>query len=388
MKKDPIVKKEILRIRQEIDSLDTRLLDLITKRRKLSLKIIKVKSKGAKPTREAEREKEIINRIIGIAKKRKLDVFFISGLFREIIEDSVNLQRKYLSGTYPKQVSKEALSLAIQGIEGSYSYLAALKYFNAKRESVNLISKKRFNEVFNTVEKGKADYALLPIENTTSGGINEVHDLLLNTTLYIVGEEIYRINHCLAAIKKVPLSGINKIYAHYQAEAQCSNFIASLKDCSLEYFPDTAMSFKKIRDEKNASVGAIAGEDAARIYGLKILKRNIANQTGNFTRFLVLAQEPSEPPIGVPCKTSIIISTPNKAGALADALIIFKRRNITLTRIISRPVTGSPWDEIFYIDFEGNLRDRKIKNLLNALEEKTLFLKVLGSYPVAGLKYL
>lgn len=388
MKKDPRIKKEILLLRKEIDKVDNDLLNLIAERRKLSLKIIKVKSRGEKPAREAEREKEIVNRMSSLAKKKKLDVFFISGIYKEIIEDSVNLQREYLSGNKTSPVSREKISFAIQGIEGSYSYLAARKFFNSDENSLKLVSKKRFNEVFDSAENGEADYAVLPIENTTSGGINEVHDLLLNTSLQIVGEEIYRINHCLAAIKKVPLSGIKKIYAHYQAEAQCSNFIASLKNCSLEYFPDTAMSFRKIKEEKNPSIAAIAGEDAAKLYGLKILRRNIANQSGNFTRFLVLSQNPSAPPEGVPCKTSIIMSTSNKAGSLADVLIIFKRNSINLTRIISRPVAGCPWDEMFFIDFEGNSKDRKIQKILKTLETKTTFLKILGSYPICNYSYL
>lgn len=377
MKKELEYSKKIASLRSSINRIDSELLNLLSERRKLSLKIIKEKKRESKPVREREREKEVLKRILILAKKKNLNKELVLKIFNEIIEDSVSFQESF--------IKKEEISLkpgayckvALQGIEGSYSSIVAKKFFGT---GIEFVSRQRFDDAFRAVEKGEADFAVLPIDNTTSGGINEVHDLLLNTSLSVIGEEYCRVNHCLAAIKKVPVKNIKKIFAHYQAEAQCSRFIAKLKGCSIEYFPDTAMSFKKIKDEKNAKYGAIAGEDAARIYGLKILRKNIANQTGNYTRFLIIAPNPVSVESRIPAKTSIIMTTPNRAGALADALSLFAKNKINLTRVESRPVQGNAWEELFFIDFEGNINNPLVKKVLKQVERKSSFMKILGCY--------
>jgi chorismate mutase / prephenate dehydratase len=378
-------KNELLKIlpglRSEINKVDDELITLIIKRRELSLKAIKLKNKAQAPLREKSREEEVLKRILSIAKKKKLDAHFVSRIFQEIIHDSVRLQQKYITNFVNKPERKGKIKIALQGIEESYSYLAAKKYFNVSGDRFILSGKNKFEEVVESVENREADYAILPVENTISGGINEVYDLLLNTTLSITGEEIYKVNHCLASIDKTPLKKIKKIYAHYQAAAQCGKFLETLSGCAVEFFPDTAMSFRKIEEEKNPYTAAIAGEEAAKIYGLVVLKSNIANQPKNFTRFLVAAREPVKVDKKTVCKTSLVISTPHKAGALANVLLEFSKRNINLTKLDSRPVTGKPWEEMFYIDFIGNISDPEIEALLNSLIHHTKYMKVLGSYP-------
>jgi chorismate mutase/prephenate dehydratase len=372
--------KQLTKLRSSINKVDGKIVNLLTERRKLSLKVIKEKERVKLPVREKEREAEVINRIMSIAEKKKLDTLFVSGIFQEIIEDSVKLQQKFVKKADKEFKDNPEVKVALQGIEGSYSYLAAEKYFGKMGKGITLFSKNKFEEVIQSVESGEADFALLPIENTTSGGINEVYDLLLNTSLSITGEEIQKVDHCFASVKNVPIKKIKKVYAHYQAAAQCSRFLESLPGCSVEYFADTAMSFRKIKEEGNPYFAAIAGEGAAKIFGLKVLKTNIANQRDNYTRFLIASREPVSVEKKLRSKTSLAMVIPNKAGSLADALSVFKKSKINLTRIESRPIQGNPWDEMFYLDFEGNFSPMEIQKVLIKISSHTRFVKILGSY--------
>lgn len=372
-------KKALLtQLRKKVNKIDDELIELLAERRKLSLKIIKTKNQGKFPLREIERENEILNRAMILAGKKNLDADMVLRVFKEIIDDSINLQKKYRNSG--KIVNAEKLNVAMQGVEGSYSYLAAKKYFSKKGAEIKICSRNRFEEAAGLVESGEADYAILPIENTTSGGINEVYDLLLHTTLTIVGEEIQKITHCLASVKEVPVQKLKKIFAHYQAAAQCSLFLSTIPDCPIEYYSDTAMSFVKIKELGNPYFAAIAGEDAAELYGLKILKKNVANQKENYTRFLIVSRKP-EPIIesGI-VKTSLVMSISNRPGALVKVLGIFKKYNINLTKLESRPIQGNPFEEMFYLDFAGNISDKEVRSVLEEAGAHTGFLKMIGCY--------
>ncbi len=373
-------------LRKEVNRIDGALITLLSERRKISLKIIKEKTKSNKPVREKEREAEIIERIKALALKKKIDPQTAEHIFNEIIEDSVKIQQNYtFSGqTSKKNTPKGVISLALQGIEGSYSHLAGEKYFYNNNLSPVLESRTRFEDVFASVETGEADYAILPIENTTSGGINEVYDLLLNTHLIIRGEVIQKVNHCLAATAKTPLNRIKKIYAHYQAAAQCSRFIDTLEGCTVEFFPDTAMSFRKLKEEGNKFYAAIAGEGAADIYGLKILKKGIANQTKNYTRFLILSGGAPDENCLPPFKSSLIFTTEHKPGALNKVLAIFSKQGINITKLESRPAAGNPWHEMFYLDFVSEFNVPALKKIMKQVERNTKFFKILGFYKEAS----
>jgi chorismate mutase/prephenate dehydratase len=320
--------------------------------------------------------------LIKAGKKVGLDSNFLSRVFYEIIEDSVRIQQSHvLSSLNKKGEKKKSITLAIQGIEGSYSFLASHKFFTHSGYQLNFIFKRLFEEVVDAVENGDADYAVLPIENTTSGGINEVYDLLLHTTLSIVGEEKFAVKHCLVAIGDIPLNKIKKVYAHYQAASQCSKFLETLPNVSLEYFADTAMSVQKVKDEGNAAFAAIASEEATKLFGLRILKKNIANQSENYTRFLIASRKPLSMDDRIPSKTSIVMATSQTPGSLVDALSVFRKYNVNLTKLESRPILGNPWEEMFYLDFEGNHQSETIQKVLDELGRYTRFMKVLGSYP-------
>lgn len=379
-------KKNLNEIRKNINKLDETLIKLLAKRRELSKEVILAKESSRSPIRDQKREADLLNRLIKIAKKEGLDSHYVSKVFYEIIEDSVRLQQNFVQAKLNQAEKRSSIKIAFQGIEGSYSYLAAQKYFAHSGYDLNFVFKKLFSEVVEVVEKGEADYAILPIENTTSGGINEVYDVLLHTTLSIIGEERFQVKHCLIGVEDIPLNKIKKVYAHHQAAAQCSKFLESIPKAAIEYFADTAMSVRKISEEKNPYFVAIASEEAANLYGLKILKTNIANQQDNFTRFLIAARKPQSVDPRIPCKTSIVMATSHTPGSLVDALSVFRKYKVNLTKLESRPILGNPWEEMFYLDFEGNIADDNIKKVMDELGHYTRFMKVLGSYPSQELE--
>ncbi|NJD21238.1 MAG: 3-deoxy-7-phosphoheptulonate synthase [Melioribacter sp.] len=380
-------KENISRLREKINQLDSELIKLLADRRKLSKEVILTKENSQKPIRDKQRESELLNRLIKIGKKEGLDSHFLTKVFYEIIEDSVRLQQNYVQTRLNgKGEKKKTITVAIQGIEGSYSYLASQKYFTHRNVDLNFVSKKRFDEVVEAVEKGEADLAVLPIENTTSGGINEVYDLLLHTTLSIVGEEKFQVRHCLVASDEISFRKIKKVYAHYQAAAQCSKFLETIPNVSIEYFDDTAMSVQRVKEEGNSTYAAIASEEAAKLFRLKILKTDIANQSENFTRFLIASRKPNEVDSRIPCKTSIVMATSHTPGSLVEALNVFRKSNVNLTKLESRPIIGNPWEEMFYLDFEGNITSEVVQQVLDELGQHTRFMKVLGSYPSQELE--
>ncbi len=380
-------KENISNLREKINQLDSELIKLLADRRKLSKEVILTKETSQKPIRDQQRESELLNRLIKIGKKEGLDSHFLTKVFYEIIEDSVRLQQNYVQTRLNRKgEKKKTITVAIQGIEGSYSYLASQKYFTHHNADLYFVFKKRFDEVVEAVEKGEADLAVLPIENTTSGGINEVYDLLLHTTLSIVGEEKFQVKHCLVASEDISFRKIKKVYAHYQAAAQCSKFLETIPNVSIEYFDDTAMSVQKIKEEGNSSYAAIASEEAAKLFRLKILKTDIANQSENFTRFLIASRKTNEVDPRIPCKTSIVMATSHTPGSLVEALNVFRKYNVNLTKLESRPIIGNPWEEMFYLDFEGNVTSELVQKVLDELGQHTRFMKVLGSYPSQELE--
>ncbi len=372
--------KNIEELRKKINEIDRKLIELLAERRKISKEVVVAKKEDGKPIRDQQREMELLNKIISVGKEYNLDSHFITKIFYEIIDDSVRLQQKYLQD-YKPETDSGILRVAIQGIEGSYSYLATTQFFAHNEEELIFLYKETFDEVVQAVEKGEADYAVLPIENTTSGGINEVYDLLLHTTLSIVGEEKFQVKHCLIGTQDSSISKLTKIFTHYQGASQCSKFLASLPNCEISFYSDTAMSAKKIVEENNPTYGAIASEEAANLFNVKILKRNIANQTENYTRFLVCARKPKEVDLRIPAKTSLVMATSHTPGSLANAIAVFQKYNVNMTKLESRPILGNPWEEMFYLDFEGNTADSTIRQLLDELGKHTRFLKILGTYP-------
>ena len=222
-------------IRLRLNELDDNLLQLLSERRKLSIEVAKSKVQTSKPVRDAAREQQLLVKLINNGKdKYELDAPYITKIFQTIIEDSVLLQQVYLQNlANPDQSRKPVARVAFLGAKGSYSHLASRDYFSRKNTELVELNCDQFKEVIKTVESGHADYGVLPIENTSSGSINEVFDLLQHTTLHIVGEITQPIEHCLVATKEIRLENIKTLYSHPQPHQQCSEFLGRLKGVTL-----------------------------------------------------------------------------------------------------------------------------------------------------------
>lgn len=269
------------------------------------------------------------------------------------------------------------VKVAFQGERGAFSEDAVIMFFG----DAELFPVRYLSDVFAAVQESRVDFGIVPVENSQAGSINETYDLLLSYPLNIFGEINLRISHCLMALPGESLNTIKIVYSHPQALAQCEEF---LKRLGAEIAPayDTAGSAKRICEEQLHGYAAVASRRAAQLYHLQILAENIETNVNNYTRFLVISKSKAGP--APKSKTSLVFGTKNVPGALYACLGVFATRGINLTKLESRPSRTKPWEYIFYVDFEGHISDTLSRQALKELEDKTNFVKVLGSYPSAA----
>ena len=264
--------------------------------------------------------------------------------------------------------------IGFQGEKGSFSEDAVMKFF-VQAEPVPF---QYFSLVFEAVSKGAIDHGVVPVENSQAGSINDTYDLLLQYDLNIIGEIYLQVKHCLLALRGETIDSISTIYSHPQALAQCEEFLSSLKAKLIPTY-DTAGSAKLIKAESLKNAAAIASKRVADIYEMEILAEGIETNPMNFTRFFVISTENAK--YTENSKTSLIFRTKNTPGALYQSLGAFANRDINLNKLESRPAKDTPWEYIFYVDFEGHAELKHCREALAELESKCSFLKLLGSYP-------
>ena len=272
---------------------------------------------------------------------------------------------------------KSGIKVAFPGELGSFSHHASRKILGSR---IGPFSCRAFEDVFEAVARKKAEIAVIPIENTLAGSIYKNYDLLAQYSLEVIAETSLRVEHNLIVHPGVSLKQIRQVYSHPAALEQCAQFLRRFKSIDRVSYYDTAGSVKYVRDKNLRSAAAIASEDAAEIYGMKILRRGIEDDPANYTRFLALSRKKVFPRGG--SKTSIVFGLKNEPGVLFKALSVFALRNIDLTKIESRPIRGAPWEYLFYLDLHIDIRSRECVNALRHLRELAPYLKVLGSYPV------
>ncbi|EAS40607.1 prephenate dehydratase [Photobacterium profundum] len=373
-------------IRKNVSRIDNEILKLLSERRLLSLEVAKSKIGTAKPVRDQAREQELLLRLIETGKSQQLDALYVTQIFHTIIEDSVLFQQAYLQKLANPDSLQPVARVSFLGAKGSYSHLASRNYFSRKQTKLVEMSCSTFRDVLNVVETGNADYGVLPIENTSSGSINEVYDLLQHTSLSIVGEITQPIEHCLLTVGDADVKGINTLYSHPQPHQQCSEYLHSMGDITQEYCSSTAEAMQKVAELNLPNVAAIGNASSGELYGLTPVKGNIANQQENFTRFIVVARKPVDVTSLIPAKSTLIMSTAQKAGSLVECLVVLRNLNINMTKLESRPVIGNPWEEMFYLDVEENLKSDVMQQALEELTRLTRFIKVLGCYPSENVK--
>ncbi len=352
--------KELEKLRQEIDKIDMEMLRLLNQRARTAIEIGKIKKEEKLAAHVPQREREIYERL----EKENKGPFPNEALrvvFREIMSASLALE--------------QPLRVAYFGPKATFTHLAAMKQFGF---FANYIPANSIREVFAEVERGRADYGVVPIENSTEGVVNYTLDMFVESNLKITSEILQEVGLHLLSLTGV-LEDIKCVYSPPQPIAQCRTWI----EHSLPHMPIVEVSSTARAAEmcvEDPSAAAIASELAAQLYGLKVIKSHIEDYTNNFTRFLVIAR--NHVPKSRRDKTSIMFSIKDRVGALYSVLKTFSEHEVNLTKIESRPSRKKAWDYIFFVDLQGHMEDEKVKKALEKLEPQCLFLKVLGSYPV------
>lgn len=368
--------RDLLEIRDEIDKIDKDIVSLLKKRLDLSDEVAKFKLKTGKDIYDRDREKEKLEKIESFA-----DNDFLRISLRELFTQIMSISRKY---QYKKinKVKKPIKELELKkdrvgffGGSGTYTERAMKNFFGDELKGRPYDS---FEGVCIALEKEEIDCGILPIENSTTGSISDIYDLLVKYKLYIVGEEIQKIDHALLGLPSANIADITTVYSHAQPLLQCSNFLKKHIDWDTIAYGSTSKCADKIIKDNNSKSAVIASKRNADLYGLKVLAGDIANDTENFTRFIVLSKNNIYK--STANKISICFEIPHIAGSLYDILSNFIYNGINMTRIESRPIPSKRWQYRFFVDFEGNLNEAGVLNLITALGYETNSFTILGNY--------
>ncbi|MCK5581442.1 MAG: prephenate dehydratase [Candidatus Omnitrophica bacterium] len=344
--------------RKNIDAIDAKIISLLNDRAEISLAIGKEKVKNKKSIYAPGREKEIFKRI-EILNKGPMSQEAFEAVYREVMSASLSLEK--------------ALQIAYLGPEASFTHLAAQKRFGSQVSYVPAIN---IAEVFQKVENGHCDYGVVPIENSIEGAVTHTFDLLVDSELKICSQILLEISHNL--LSKEAKDKIKKIYSKPEVFGQCRKWLqAEMPKAELIDVSSTTRGAQIAVKEKNAA--CIASSLAAKVYKLRMIKKDIEDSAHNITRFLVITNN-DVPPTGKD-RTSILFSIKDKVGALHSMLEPFYKNKINLTKIESRPSKKKAWDYYFFVDFEGHREEKNVKKALAQLEDMCKYLKVLGSYP-------
>ncbi len=355
---------ELKKTRQDIDDIDNKILELLNKRAASVKRIADVKKDKNLPPFDPSREKRILNEL---SRKNK------GPMKTKDIEFVMDAVFKVFRGMF------RPIKIAYFGPEGTFTHQAAVKQFGQNGEYIPC---RTIDNVFTEVEKGRSDYGVVPVENSIEGSVTHTLDMFVDSNLRISAEILLDVHHFLLSREK-SIDNVKKVFSHSQPVSQCWNWLSSnLPHVDITEADSTTDAVQKARREKHSA--AIASETAASLYMMNVLASNIEDFSGNITRFLVIGKEFSGKTRRD--QTSVIISIKDRIGALQDILGYFTESGINLTRIESRPSKKKAWDYLFFLDFIGHKDDNKIRKVLSDLEKESVFLKVLGSYPVSGRK--
>ncbi len=366
-------------IREQIEAVDRKILTHLKERMGLVESVALSKLENAFPFRDKLREEQLLVRIRKIATELGLDAHEIERIYRLIMEMAIAHQQAHV-----QNLEEAPLRVAYQGVEGSYSHLTAQRHYKDKKGKVLLTGHETFRGAADAVREGVVDLALLPVENSTAGSINETYDLLAEGGLTITAEVISQVEHCLLALTDVTLEELRTVLSHSQALLQCQDFLQRVPWIQPQVVFDTAGAARKVSEGNDRTVAAIASESAGRAFGLQILERGVQTQVNNYTRFVEVAIEAAPCPSDVPCKTSLLLVTAHTPGALGEVLVTFARRGVNLTKLESRPIPEQPWEYQFYLDVDGHAASEAITKALEEIEEHTRELRILGTYPRAA----
>lgn len=373
---------ELGELRKQLDEIDARIVALYEQRMAVCGEVAEYKIESGKPVFDKKREEEKLEAVKALTENED-NRRGVEELFEQLMSMSRKLQYRKLSehgslGKLPfigvDKLEVEGARVVFQGSEGAYSQAAMLRFFG---EQVNNFHVDSFKEAMSAIEEGSADFAVLPIENSTAGIVNEIYDLLVEYENYIVGEQIIKIEHCLIAAPGTRKEDIKRVYSHPQSLMQCARYLQNY-DWQQISMKNNAFAAQKIAQDQDRSQAAIAGAHAAQAYGLTVLEKGINQSDTNSTRFIVVTnQRIFKKDAG---KVSICFEVPHRSGSLYHMLSHFIYNGLNLSKIESRPIEGRNWEYRFFVDFEGNLADSAVKNALRGLREETRSMKILGNY--------
>ena len=365
--------------RVEIDKIDREITQLLEKRMNVAKAISKYKMENNMQIFHPDREKMVIEKNKGYLENKEYEEL-VESFYDNLMYLSRLVQQKEIYPenkiyTKPYKNDRENLVVGYQGVAGSFGNEAMLKYFKKIKEAK---SYEKFEEVFKAVESGEIEYGILPVENSSTGGIGTVEDLLKEYNLYIVGEECIKISQNLVGIKGATVDDIKEVYSHPQGFEQSTKFFDKHKNYNLIPYSNTAISAKLVSDLKDKSKAAIASERAAKLYDLKIIKKDVNDLKNNYTRFIVIGRD-------LECdetcdKVSILFSVEDTSGGLYNLIRDIKEFGLNMSKIESRPNRNNPWNYIFFVDFDGNLFDENIKQAVNVIARNSKYFKLLVCY--------
>lgn len=370
-------------LRNELDRIDPQIVQLYEERMSVCEEVGEIKIEEGRKVFDRNREQQKLAQVTREAK----DPFYKKGLtelFEQLMSQSRKLQYQLLTkkgalGRLPfigvDELDWKNSRVVFQGTDGAYSQAAMHKFFS---KDVNSFHVQTFRDAMEAIEEGSADFAVLPIENSSAGMVSEMYDLLEEFENYIVGEVILPINHYLVGTENTTLESVERVYSHPQALMQCSKFLDSHGSWQQIGAANTAVAAKKILNENDPTQAAICSEHAAEIYGLKILEEKINHNHNNSTRFIVVTNQKIF--LKKAQKISICFEVAHESGSLYHLLSHFIYNDLNMTKIESRPIEGRTWEYRFFVDFEGNMGDAAVKNAIRGLREESKSLKILGNY--------
>ena len=370
-------------LRKKLDSIDDQIAALYEQRMKVCGEVGEYKVKAGRKVFDRQREKEkladVASKVSGDFNKKG-----IQELYQQLMSMSRKLQYQQLVeagalGRLPfiriNDLDKDNARVVFQGTEGAYSQAAMYQFFG---EHVNSFQGRTFREAMEAIEEGAADYAVLPIENSTAGPVIEMYDLLDEFENYIVAETILPVVHTLAGLPGAKLSDIKRVYSKTEALMQTSRFLDDHADWQKISVVNTAIAAKKVLEEDDISQAAVCSSYAAQVHGLSVLVDGINDDADNSTRFIVVTNQKVF--LKDASKISIRFELPHQSGSLYGILSHFIYNDLNMTKIESRPIKGRPWEYCFFVDFEGNLEDPAVKNAVRGLREESQNLRILGNY--------
>lgn len=370
-------------LREQLDTIDEQMVSLYQRRMDICKEVGEYKVTAGRKVFDKVREREKLAAV----SSRVEDPFYKKGI-RELYEQLMSMSRKLQYQLLTKKgalgrlpfigvdrLDAEDARIVFQGTEGAYSQAAMEKYFG---KDINSVHVQTFRDAMEAIEEGSADFAVLPIENSSAGAVSEVYDLLVEFENYIVGEVILPIHHTLAGLPGTKLEEIERVYSHPQALMQCAKFLDEYREWQQISVANTAVAAKKVLEDQVKTKAAICSAYAAEYYGLEVLVDEINFSESNSTRFIVVTNQKIF--LKEAQKISICFELSHESGSLYHLLSHFIYNDLNMTKIESRPVEGRNWEYRFFVDFDGNMADGAVKNAIRGLREEAVNLKILGNY--------